>query len=686
MSSVGRARHLPTHSSRARVGAGNALRSAWVRAVAGVAALSSKRNAGPRAGQSLVQAVEHEPLWGPARATSWAYAMLLLAFWMVTRPYAGIVHDARLYAIQAMRYSNPSVFSDDLYFRFGSQDSFTLFSSVYAPIVSAFGPSIAHIAATLLAHSFWIGALLVAVSALFPSRRQAWFAAIGVVLLSPAYGSQRIFGYGEPFATPRIVAEAIVLLSIAALLRDRKVLCIALLGVAFAIHPLMALPGAAVAMVILVRDAKKLIALGAASAMALGLLAGQGIEPFVRLSASFDAQWFGVVAERLSFALVSHWDAASYCGLVLPIVSVVLFRHRATPAGRTVLDAVLLVAALGVSASWIGADIFRNVLVLNLQVWRTLWLLMLVGNAVAVPALLQLPDGSAAKPLLLLSVLLTIAEAWMRFPAFASGGVALLAAFAVAFERRAPAGMPRQLRAAGALIVCAAIALDLGALWFFVVEITGQEYARRNAADVSLIVGGILVLLSASRVPVLMQCALGTMLLSMAAMSVDRRSEWTRFVESQESSHELDAFVAGAGSVYWEAGLEILWLKMGRSSYYSCTQGTGAMFFRKTAMEYQRRGVVLAALNTDDFADTDGVLCARRSNPMRSSPPDRSVLETACRRLDDLGALILTTPVSGVNATRWRSRTPVLTHANGRAVARQDFYLFRCADFREAAP
>ena len=51
----------------------------------------------------------------------------------------GLVHDARLYGIQVVNRVEGGSFAGDLYLQFGSQDRYTLFSTVAAPLVQMLG-------------------------------------------------------------------------------------------------------------------------------------------------------------------------------------------------------------------------------------------------------------------------------------------------------------------------------------------------------------------------------------------------------------------------------------------------------------------------------------------------------------------------------------------------------------------
>ena len=66
-------------------------------------------------------------------------ALLIATLWLTTRPYVGVMDNSKFYTVQALNALMPGRFAEDLYFRYGSQDQFTLFSLVYKPFLAAFG-------------------------------------------------------------------------------------------------------------------------------------------------------------------------------------------------------------------------------------------------------------------------------------------------------------------------------------------------------------------------------------------------------------------------------------------------------------------------------------------------------------------------------------------------------------------
>src|SRR5579863_8931221 len=85
--------------------------------------------------------------------------LLVSTIWIATRPYYGVIDDARFYMIEALQHLHPGRYATDPYFRFGSQGEFTLFPKLYAQLVSLLGISAAALAATIAAQMLWIGAV-----------------------------------------------------------------------------------------------------------------------------------------------------------------------------------------------------------------------------------------------------------------------------------------------------------------------------------------------------------------------------------------------------------------------------------------------------------------------------------------------------------------------------------------------
>src|SRR6185437_14217701 len=68
---------------------------------------------------------------------------------------------------------------------------------------------------------------------------------------------------------------------------------------------------------------------------------------------------------------------------------------------------------------------------------------------------------------------------------------------------------------------------------------------------------------------------LSASLLAVAIYGWDQRTPWTKLVESPDPPATLSLEIPDSAHIYWEGGLDMLWLRLRRASYFSCDQGTG---------------------------------------------------------------------------------------------------------------
>lgn len=148
-------------------------------------------------------------------------ALLVLGAWLACNPYLGIVHDARLYVAQVLRTLHPDVFDSDLFFAFGSQDDFSLFSRLFAPLIAYFGTSAASLLIVALGHALWLSGAAALALRLAPDRAAAVAGLVLLAVMPSFYGGWEVFSFGEGFATPRLLAEGIALWALWAL-ADRR--------------------------------------------------------------------------------------------------------------------------------------------------------------------------------------------------------------------------------------------------------------------------------------------------------------------------------------------------------------------------------------------------------------------------------------------------------------------------------
>ncbi len=164
-----------------------------------------------------------------------------MLLWSLKHHYLGLGGDARLYAVQALARAHPNLFND-LYLRNASQDSYTLFSSLYAPCIGLIGLGNAALTLTLAFKILFFAASWVLARRLFQGA--CAFLAVALLILIPgAYGAFGVFQYAEDWLTARSAAEALVVTAIACSVCGRRLSGLLIACGAMLLHPLMALPG-----------------------------------------------------------------------------------------------------------------------------------------------------------------------------------------------------------------------------------------------------------------------------------------------------------------------------------------------------------------------------------------------------------------------------------------------------------
>ena len=553
--------------------------------------------------------------------------------WLATRRYFGVVFDARFYVLEALRDLHPAAYANDLYFQFGSQGRFSVFTKLYLPLLPAFGVGTTGVILTVLGQLLWLLGLFCLARRLAGDRLM-WLSMAVVIGMLPLYPGG--FTYGEGYVTARLFAEAFVMMGLSQL-STRPLLAIAVLLLAAALHPLMALPGLAVAFVWLALGQPRwwlVMVGGVAAAAVLGMA---GIAPFTNLLRTVDPAWLAVIKARSMQCLLSSWPRDWFEQAFAVIAWAVAALVLAGPQHRRFLVAVLMVGVGGLACTYLGGDIAHNFLLIELQPWRTLWLLQLVSRIYI--------------PLLLMGVLARTSLDTFRWTVVIT--MTLVTAACVARLVRYP-------DAADFTVI--SLALAIAGLAIMAASLLAGEN-RRGIAVVAAVTGMALI-------PV-------------ALSQWDARPLWIRYVESpQPPPKELTALLPAIASVYWEGGIEMLWFRMQRSSYFSCEQGTGVVFSRDTAMTYRRRAASLWPLRTSDFYQSETCFAFDGQPQGRS----RAGLAKLCAREPGLGYLVLTAPLDGLSAKAWQPpmRFVDIHMSDSRYPARATdrFYIYSCSQTR----
>lgn len=544
--------------------------------------------------------------------------ILLLALWFFGHSYLGLWGDGIFYAVQALARLHPETYGKDLFFLYGSQDDFTVFSPIYAAFIRLFGLNGAMLALLLAGHALWFGSAMLLVSRLlrgFPF----WFGLVLVIAMPHTFNAE-VLEYADRFLTPRLISEGLTLLSLALVLRGERLASLVVLAAAFAMHPLMALAGAAFVGLYLACDRPKVaLVFGALASAAVLLLGWMDVSPFVRLFSTMDAEWFQLAVARSSYVFWDGWLYEEWGNR-----SLLTFSLLAAAAGaakgrqRRIFLLPLVIGAAALLLFWLGTSVFHNVLLVQLQTWRWLWLTQMFSYLAAAWLVGEFWQRDRTSRLLLLGFF----SAWLTHTSIGGLLAVLVCGLFIWHTRRGKAvDIPEWLASPLYALPFLAAAWWLANVWLEASSSALMKTLGRPALDFGLVWlmlflsagGGVIAVLiflavwrygADRRKPVHLAAAAGVVFLLMLSLAFwDRQGTLQRYYAHQAIKNAVPSFsrVIPVGAVvYWEDDVQMTWFGLGRASYASLGQTVGLIFNRQTAMEGKRRVDRLSALGVKD--------------------------------------------------------------------------------------
>lgn len=537
-----------------------------------------------------------------ARWTGCFCLLVTLALLVGRLPYRGVRHDGILYFGQALAHLNPAWATSDLYFAHGSQDRYSVFSRLVSLLMARIDPALVDMGLLLSAWALFLAALFGLTRGLEP--RQRWLGILAVVSASHFYGTSRVFAFLEPFVTARTWAEPVALLALVGLLRGRLLLAGLALACSTMLHPLVAVPMGIVFFAYLVSLDRRWAWLLALVLPALGLAAA-GLAPFAGLLKTYDDTWMTGVAWANSLVFISTWHLTDFVAAVCSAAVLWLAsRKRTTPFAR-LGRAVVIAAPVVCLISFVGADLLRDVLVTQLQLWRILWILDVL-------ALLSLPE--------------VLAQQWHKG---ATGRLAAVAIFVAVFVTDswlgtgwivlAWAGLALFISARRIEVKRSILALAMWATWLVGLALTMLE-SFGATSQLAMHAQGMAIGTSTSipfTLPILtLPVALGLILawerggayriasgvpagvlLVAAVAGWDQRPAWARYLESaRPGQHPFAAIIPPGAQVYWSEDVLATWVLLQRPSFVSVNQTSGLLFNRETTLDALPRAPVVQEL------------------------------------------------------------------------------------------
>lgn len=603
-----------------------------------------------------------------------AAAVLATALFAIFHPYLGILGDASIYLGRSLADLDPAGVGRDIAFVDDGQSRFSIFSRLVDPLVAVEGATRASILIAAAGSACLLAASLALARALTRDSRLVFAIVVAAAVLPTIYGDG-IFHFSEAAAVPRPFAEAAVTLAIAALLAGRPLAAGLLLAVALLIHPIMAMAGIGTVLVLLAwRRSARAAAVAVAAMVAVAAVAAiagwLGLPLFDRLVLRVDPEWLAMLSERSPYLFPSHWHAAAFSAPIAQAATVVLAARRGGRARRRVLAAVAISAFLQLAAAAVFGDGLHLLLAIQVQGWRALWLLGLVGACCLplVAAEMWLEGAQARVALALLGL------AWLGDLGPVATPVACAAALALGAT---PLPLPLRDRHAVWALAAAALIVGLGTVetaigWaaFVAGAPRGADIGLLAALRCDLLVAPLCLalaiwLLAPVRAERSFAGAASLAVLALAA-ATGAAACWDERGPAQAFFSRQDGFAPAAvpgdrsSEVLVIGGLSEAWFALDRPQYFSPQQAVGIVFSRPLAVEWRRRGAALRAL---------GLVPHNVARPWEALTPDDLVvvtpakLATFCGRDDAPAAVVVPdrddAPAPSIpGAVTWKAASP----------------------------
>jgi len=620
-------------------------------------------------------------------AVAAALALMLVVLWTLTHRDLGLTRDAHLYAFQALARLHPALASD-VYLKYTSQDRFTVFSPLYAALISQFG---LNLAGSLLlgccAAVFLVGAWFFARAS--NPRDLAWLSVALLIVTVGSYGSYDVFHFSEDYLTARSLAEALVMVALAVHFNGHRILGLIVASVAMLMHPLMAFPGLLLLLCAWTPIRWNLIGAlgGILAALALSILALVR-PPSVQALAVMDPAWLEVVRERSQFLFLQFWKLHDWNMNARPFLSLAVTAWAIEDAKiRKLCVGAALVGASGLAVTGISSFIAPVALLLQGQAWRWVWITSLVSVVLLPTTVIRLWRDERCGPLCATLLI----SAW-TFSPINESATATLALLLWSLRSRITSSIARFLRwtAFGLLPIIAAwpfintkvLSAPIyhfidGPLWVqWLRNILGLKIPGVLAAG--LFWAGIRRCRSLW-VPAVWCAALATLAVYLVPLTFDRAQSRAWTADSTEFAHWRERIPPTANVYLYNGGDSPLfaWFTLGRPNYLSVDQSAGVVFSRTTALEIERRAEVLRPLASPDWQlltkirQRAGAKPGGKPTPLK--PLTRKDLVDVCKD-PELGFVIARQDI-GFKPLRHTHTGPY-----------RDWNLYDCARVRNAGP
>jgi len=631
------------------------------------------------------------------------YYLVLLPVALLMFPHKGIIHDTRLYVFDILNIAHDGIFANDALTILGTQDKYTLFSLLAAPLYKILSLWAATTVVFIVGQLVWFSGLIALVAKFAEDEKTAFFGLLSAFLLPTIYFGFSVLSYGEPFATPRLFVEGLTFWSLWCFFNRSYLVSALLVLAALSLHPIMGLITASLIAAILLQEARRWWWIfGAATVAGIAIILVSGAVPPERFTAELDGDWLHVVETRAKYLFVSEWPIKDWARIILAASITLPMIALYSGWQRRLILSALFVGASGLAVSFIGADMLHNVLLSQIQTSRAIWFVYLLGNVamgVVVASAYRKSDADGDAFFFLYLSAWMIAHILWPLPGMILG----VAASGLAYLRITGkiAGIPSLFRR---LIYITSIILFFWMIFFRLKFwlLPDNRDAIFSNGDAFVGIGGfsqvelaviVLIVFAAVRlrmkIPSYVTKGLIVLLAVWSVFVWDRRSEENRGFEGDYIADSLIEKIPEGAQVYWEGSVKGPWFLLRRPSYFADAQGAAVVFSQDLALEYLKRSKIAHAVEGVDYVDIwrpFKTVDEYRERLKAKKKLDKLDLADACANAPELDFLVLTRRVEGAYLMVWNPRTlEQVADAPSTApkpLPTQSRFLYRCADFR----
>ncbi|MEW8692486.1 MAG: hypothetical protein AB2535_15555 [Candidatus Thiodiazotropha endolucinida] len=495
----------------------------------------------------------------------------------------------------------PEIYQDDIFFKYGSQASFTVFPFIHALVVQQIGVDNGACLLTVIGLSLFFVTTLSMTRIFLTPAQTALFLIFFTTL--PVFFNPVLYVF-EVFLTSRTISLGLSILFLSLVLKRRIVSASIFLIIALMLHPLV--PLGAIAIALFLQRPSIIITVTSLGILLLIIGLVFSIPPISLLTQTIDQSWFELIKQRSPFLFIYNWQDHDLNLLLLEICIILSAKSYCTDKLKRVFNAVLIATALCLLISLVASWLL-NTLLIQLQPWR----ILVFTHIFAVIAFTWI-----------------ISAAWIKD----SGKVVILLYFSLFLSLDSIGSLPalaihffwryslKHHYAPPPILIKGAYAILLQCAFWYILNtdlvdpsITTDNFIFRFASNLKYWLNGspfyitafLMVLLFYSTIlqkKITIFLSIAILLLSpLVLFYFDQRYRSTTWNSGNSEPYiSLRKEIPINATVYCEIGVEACWFLLRRKQYMSPKQSAGIVFSRETAFESKRRADLLLRAGFED--------------------------------------------------------------------------------------